>query len=687
MDLAVMMEKLIRLGLDQQEASELLERLPNQLPDQTSREQAWADISKHLAARRYPFSIHLFIFEQLFPAWHEHPETAPAWVPTSLSNNDANLFKLMQQLRISSPQAFHAWSTNHYADFWQLMTNTLKIKFKKPYTQVCNLSSGLESPAWFDDAMMNITDSCFNAPADATAIIYPDHNHNLQRLTYAELNKLSNQIANSLVQLGYQPGDAIGIAMPMTPYAIAIYLGVIKMGGVIVSIADSFSAQEMAIRLKISNAKLVFTADLLNWNGRQLPLYTKVNEARTQSSANFRIIVLPCTNEISVSLSTPDLSWPTFLVPDTSFDSVPRQPMDACNILFSSGTTGEPKAIVWNHTTPIKAASDAHLHQNIKPGDVLAWPTNLGWMMGPWLVFAALINQAAIAVYPEVPKDQTFGKFIQDAKVTMLGVVPTLVSAWRQSGCMEKLDWSNIKVFSSTGECSNATDMLYLMSLSGYKPVIEYCGGTEVGGSYLTSTILDKNYPSHFNTPAMGLRLAILDEQNKLSDHGEVALIPPSIGLSTVLLNSDHHKVYYANMPTLPNIALLRRHGDQVKCINGHLYSVEGRVDDTMNLGGIKISAAEIERAVSGITDISEVAAVAITPAGNGPSLLVIYATANKPIDTAIIRKEMQKRINTTLNPLFKIHDLVIVTELPKTASNKIMRRVLRKQYIETAAQ
>ena len=356
------------------------------------------------------------------------------------------------------------------------------------------------------------------------------------------------------------------------------------------------------------------------------------------------------------------------------------------NILFSSGTTGDPKAIPWNHATAIKVASDAYLHQNIQAGDVLAWPTNLGWMMGPWLIFAALLNQATIALYTDTPNTREFGKFIQDAKVTMLGVVPTLVAAWRQSHCMEELDWQTIKVFSSTGECSNAEDMLYLMSLAGYKPIIEYCGGTEIGGSYITSTLLENNYPAIFTTPAMGLDLVLLDESGHFSDNGEVALIPPSIGLSTELLNADHHKIYFANMPKLANGKILRRHGDQVQRLPHGLYSVLGRADDSMNLGGIEISSAEIERSFAGLDGVIETAAIAIPPPDNGPSRLVIYVVSQHKLNQEKTKQAMQIRINQHLNPLFKIYDLVFTQELPKTASNKIMRRILRKQYQENGA-
>jgi len=216
--------------------------------------------------------------------------------------------------------------------------------------------------------------------------------------------------------------------------------------------------------------------------------------------------------------------------------------------------------------------------------------------------------------------------------------------------------------------------MFYLMSLAGYKPVIEYCGGTEIGGAYVSSTVIENNYPSLFTTPTMGSDFTIIND-------GEVAIIPPSIGLSTTLLNADHHEVYFADMPRLPNGKILRRHGDQMqKLPDGH-YSILGRVDDTMNLGGIKISAAEIERVLTGIPDIIEVAAIAVPPPDNGPSLLVIYAATNADLDKKMVMSEMQKKINAHLNPLFKIHDVIFRKDLPKTASNKIMRRMLRKEF------
>ena len=242
---------------------------------------------------------------------------------------------------------------------------------------------------------------------------------------------------------------------------------------------------------------------------------------------------------------------------------------------------------------------------------------------------------------------------------------------------METCDWRAIKVFSSTGECSNAEDMAYLMSLGGSKPVIEYCGGTEIGGAYLSSTVVEPNYPSLFSTPTMGMDFIIIDEKGLPAKTGEVAIIAPALGLSTQLLNNDHHHLYFENMPKGPKGELLRRHGDAIKQLDNGYYCLLGRVDDAMNLGGIKVSAAEIERALVGIPNVIETAAIG-RPGEHGFNQLIIYAVTAQINEKDALLQHMQQKINQTLNPLFKIHDIVLVETLPKTASNKIIRRALR---------
>ncbi|HEY9691792.1 MAG TPA: AMP-binding protein [Oculatellaceae cyanobacterium] len=673
------LEQLINCGCDQHLAATRLPQL-NQWLSSLPAAECWKIISQIFLKPDYPFTLHKFLYETTFSDGDTNQGVAPAWFPSDEQIQSSNIAALMQQLRINSYRELHYWSVQNRAHFWKLMIEKKSIYFRRKYTEIVNLSEGVESAKWLVGASFNIAESCFQAPKDNIAIAFQVEGGSLSTWTYGELNILTNRVANGLIQAGFKIGDRIAIAMPMTAESVAIYLGIIKAGCTVVSIADSFAANEIATRVRISNAQAIFTQDYILRAGKKLPLYTKIVEANAPKA-----IVISIDNYCGLQLRQEDLTWEDFLSSKEDFDSFPCNPSDYTNILFSSGTTGDPKAIPWTQTTPIKCAVDGYLHQDIHPGDVVVWPTNLGWMMGPWLIFASLINQATIALYYGTPTERAFGQFVQDARVNILGLVPSLVNIWKTTNCMQGLDWSAIKAFSSTGECSNPQDMLFLMSLAGYKPIIEYCGGTEIGGAYITGTVVQPCAPSTFTTPALGLDLVILDEDGQLAEQGEAFIIPPSIGLSTELLNKDHHQVYFADTPTLPStLSCLRRHGDQIERLPNGYYRAQGRVDDTMNLGGIKVSSPEIERVLNTVEGISETAAIAISPLDGGPSQLVIYAVVSAMLtqQPEELKSKLQKAIAQNLNPLFKIRDLVIVENLPRTASNKVMRRVLRQQYI-----
>ena len=155
------------------------------------------------------------------------------------------------------------------------------------------------------------------------------------------------------------------------------------------------------------------------------------------------------------------------------------------------------------------------------------------------------------------------------------------------------------------------------------------------------------------------------------------------MGLSQKVLNRDHHEEYYANAPKGPQGQLLRRHGDQIQRLANGYFRAHGRADDCMNLGGIKISSLQIEEVVGGVEGVRETAAVAVSPPGGGPSMLVVYAvpTGETELIAADLRSAMQQAIGAELNPLFKLHDVIITAALPRTASNKVRRRALREEY------
>ncbi len=608
--------------------------------------------------------------------------TQPAWTPSPDVIAHANITAICRQLGLTDYPALHRWSIENRAAYWELVIKRLGICFQHQYSAIVDATDSIH-PHWLPGAAMNIVDSCFQTPDDATILLESDGISAPRIWTCGELRQLTARVANSLAAQGIVPGDAIAAIMPMTARSVAIYLGIIAVGAAVVSIADSFAADEITTRLRLSGAKWVFTQDTVHWGSKRLPLYEKVKAAGAP-----RTVVISTAAADFAQLRGDDITFEDFLINDQRLTTVARAPRDAINILFSSGTTGDPKAIPWDHTTPLKCAADAHFHQDLHPGDVICWPTNLGWMMGPWLIFAALLNRAAMALYANTPTEAGFGRFVQDASVNVLGVVPSLVRAWRINDAMRDVNWTCIRAFSSSGECSNPGDMLYLMNLAGGRPVIEYCGGTEIGGAYVTGTVVQPCMASTFTTPTLGLNFFLLDEDAHATSRGEVFIEGPSMGLSTRLLNRDHDAIYYQGTPRSDSGVPLRRHGDELESLPGGYYRVAGRSDDTMNLGGIKVGCAEIERILNPLPGVLETAAVAVAPPDGGPSQLVIYLVPRdgQVRSMAEWRTIFQQVIRTQLNPLFHIHEVCLVQSLPRTASNKVMRRQLRASFHDAAA-
>ncbi|GMN67874.1 hypothetical protein TIFTF001_036960 [Ficus carica] len=600
---------------------------------------------------------------------------------------------------ITSYNLFHKFFVKHPEVYWSIILKELSISFQEaPKCILDRTDKSKRSGSWLPGSVLNIAECSLLSTThpskkdDHPAIVWRDggsDDSDVNIMTLKELREQVMLVANAL-DLMFSKGDAIAIDMPMTVNAVIIYLAIILSGLVVVSIADSFAAKEIATRLRVSKAKAIFTQDFILRGGQKFPLYSRVVKA-----APGRIIVLPATGRnVGIQLREQDMTWEYFLSSvnnhsRSKYYSPFYQPVDSViNTLFSSGTSGEPKAIPWTQLSPIRAAADGWSFLNVQVGDVFCWPTNLGWVMGPIVLFSCFLCGATLALYHGSPLGRGFGKFVQDAGVTILGTVPTLVKTWKSTECMKGLDWTKIKLFASTGEASNVDDDLWLSSQAYYRPVFECCGGTELASSYIQGNLLQPQAFGAFTTAALTTGLVIFDENgNPYPDEqpcsGEVGLFPLYLGATDRLLNADHEKVYFKGMPMYEGMCL-RRHGDILtRTVRGFLF-VQGRADDTMNLGGIKTSSIEIERVCDGADDsILETAAVSVAPINGGPEQLVLYVVLKSGYNSAEaehLKMKFSKAIQRNLNPLFKVSFVKIVSEFPRTASNKLLRRVLRDQ-------
>jgi acetyl-CoA synthetase len=673
-------KELVQRGASAERASEILHGLATSRADADATER-WAHLTSHVLRPDDPAAVHAWVFRAVYRDWNEQNGPPPAWLPSAQQRSHSNLARLIDALRLASEAEFRDWSVRDRAGFWETMVRALDVPFSRPYDTVLDLTDGPERPRWFRSGRLNIAAACFRGQSEQVALREHREDGARRELTYRELACLAGHVVASLASDGLRPGESVGLLMPMNVEAVAAMLGILLAGGVVAPVAESFAAPEVARRLLLSRARRVIVQDAVTRRGARLPLYPKLD-----GLDDIRAVVVTSPSEPVPTLRPGDRTWDEFLVQtrqDSGFDPVPRDPADQTFLLFSSGTTADPKVIPWTQTTPIKAAADGYLYHDIQPGNVLAWPTSPGWMMGPWLVFAGLVNRGTVALYDGHPGTPGFCRFVVEAGVTQLGLVPSLIPVWRACWRDETFDWRGIKLFSSTGECSHPDDMLALMAHAGYRPVIEYCGGTEIGGGYITSTVLKPNAPACFNTVAYGLGLAIRDERGAPADRGEVFLTGPSVGLSTELIGQDHHKTYYGGAPDPGPGAPgpLRRHGDQVERLPGGSYRVLGRVDDAMNLGGIKVAAVEIERIWNQHPRVRESVAIAVRDDQQGCDRLVanvVLEQQGASLDPTELCRELQRLTSEQLNPLFRVTEVVVLESLPRTTSNKVVRRLLR---------
>ncbi|KAI3911137.1 hypothetical protein MKW92_005733 [Papaver armeniacum] len=590
--------------------------------------QTWNDISKNLLNPNLPFSLHQLMYYGCYKDFGTDP---PAWIPDLQSAVSTNVGKMLERRGreflgskyenpISNFSDFHEFSVSKPEVYWQMVLDEMNISFSVPpiciFREHPTEEGRLSYPGgqWLPGAFLNSAENCLALNGkrclDDIAVIWRDEgddNLPLHLMTLKELQEEVCLVANALYTLVLDKGSAIAIDMPMNVTAVIIYLAIVLAG---------------------------FVVDFIIRGGKSLPLYSRVVDAESPLA-----IVVPSRGcSISIELRDDDLAWPTFVERakysngNIGFTAV-GQPIEAfTNILFSSGTTGEPKAIPWTHATPLKAAADAWCHMDVRKGDVVAWPTNLGWMMGPWLVYASLLNGLPLLYIMGHPLVLDFAM---------------LSGAWKNSECTYGYDWSAIRCFSSTGEASNADEYLWLMGRAQYKPVIEYCGGTEIGGGFVSGSLLQPQSLSAFSTPAMGCTLYILAEDGNPIPHnapgiGELALDPRMLGASNTLLNAQHYDVYFKGMPIVNG-----KVSTFLISFAGY-YKAHGRADDTMNLGGIKISSIEIERICNSVDDtILETAAIGV------PTLEVSY--------------------------------VMPMAALPRTASNKVMRRVCGSSWFSTS--
>ena len=617
------------------------------------------------------------------------------WRPTPEYVERSHLMRFMSAHGIKSFSELMERSTTDIAWFTDAVLRHLDIEFQQPYSQVVDISRGIQNPEWCVDGRLNITHNCVDKWANNTAtsnniaLIWEGEEGKTRTLTYGELSIEVNRCANALRHLGFARGDALGIYMPMTPEIAIALLAIVKIGGIVLPLFSGYGAGAVCSRLKNANAKGLFTADGFFRRGKTVPLKPVADIALQDVPSIKNVIVLQRTGNAVKMQSERDYWWHELVASQP--DQAILESTDAENVLmviYTSGTTGRPKGAVHTHCGfPVKAAQDIAFGLDVHPGETLYWMTDMGWMMGPWLVFGATLLGATFFMYdgaPDYPGPDRLWELVERHNINALGISPTLVRALSVHGedPVKTHDLECIHLFGSTGEPWNPEPWRWLFEVVGNstRPIINYSGGTEISGGIVMGNPLMPLKPASFSAPCPGIAADVFDEHgNSVRNQvGELVIRAPWIGMTRGFWQ-DKQRYLDTYWSRWKNVWV---HGDWAAIDGDGLWYILGRSDDTINVAGKRLGPAEIESVLVRHPAVSEAAAIGVPHKIKGTEVvcLCVLAPGNKPDND--LRADLQAQVVTDMGKPLRPGEIKFVSDLPKTRNAKVMRRIIRAAFL-----
>jgi acetyl-CoA synthetase len=359
-------------------------------------------------------------------------------------------------------------------------------------------------------------------------------------------------------------------------------------------------------------------------------------------------------------------------------------------LLYTSGTTGRPKGTVHGHAgLPLKAAQDWSLAMDFKPGERFMWVTDMGWVMGPLLVFGSLMLGGTAVLYdgaPDYPDPARIWSVADRHAVTHLGISPTLIRVLMASGqrAHPLRPLEHLRVLSSTGEPWTPEAWTWLFQTVGRSqlPIINYSGGTECGGGLVSGNVLTPAKPGSFAGPIPGVDAAVFNDQGEpvTGEVGELVVRRPYLGMTLGFWN-DRTRYLDSYWSRWPNIWV---HGDWAMIDDEGLWYILGRSDDTIKVAGKRVGPAEVEAAALDGTDVAEAAAVGVPDPMKGQSV-VVFAVPRPSADPGRIPTAVSRSVERSLGKPFRPAAVHVIPRLPKTRNGKILRRVIRNVFLGNA--
>jgi acetyl-CoA synthetase len=615
---------------------------------------------------------------------------APAWSPTMEQVRSSRLWRFMQQHHSASYRELCERAARDPDWFWDALVKELGIIWSAPYRAVMDTSAGLPFTRWFPGGLLNAYESAVvrhsRSDPDRAALIGETEAGLTRQLTYAQLEDEVEQTAAGLRAIGVERGVAVGLYLPLVIENAVALLACTKLGAVAVPLFSGFGAQAISQRLADADARVLITADGAIRRGRPVAMKPIADEAVAGLPRLTHQVVVRCAGIEAPMQAGRDLDWDDL----ARSERIPTEAMPSDEpllLLYTSGTTGRAKGTVHGHAgLPIKAAQDWAFGMDVRPGERVMWVTDMGWVMGPLLVFGSLMLGGTAVFYdgaPDHPEPRRVWAVAERHGVTHLGISPTLTRVLMASGerAVPAQPLSRLRVLASTGEpwTPEAWSWLFQVVGRGEVPIMNYSGGTECGGGLVSGNFLTPSKPGSFAGPIPGIDAAVFDEHGQpvRGEVGELVVRRPYLGM-TLGLWKDPQRYLETYWSRWPDIWV---HGDWAMIDDDGLWYILGRSDDTIKVAGKRVGPAEVEAAALDGTDVAEAAAVGVPDPLKGQSV-VVFVVARPDADPGPIPAAVSRSVERSLGKPFKPAGVHVLPRLPKTRNGKILRRVIRNVFL-----
>lgn len=575
--------------------------------------------------------------------------------------------------------------------FWKSVDEDIGIVWDSPYEKILDVSKGIAWSKWFVDGKTNIYKSSVEKFVKKTpnkiAYYFESEDGGTSQITYSELDFKVSKLANGLKSLGVRKGDVIAIYLPMIEEAILSILAAAKIGAIQTIIFSGYSSDSLHVRLKDCNAKILIISDGFHRKGKIVSQKQSVEIALKDTLVE-KTIVIPYkgTDEYVESenivfydklVSSQDVICMTEILNSE----------DPLFILYTSGTTGNPKGVIHTHGGfSVFAGHQSAYLIDTQAQDTLFWPADIGWITGlVWNVYGLLMMGANAVIYDgalDFPTSDRIWKMLSDYNATIFGISPTAVRLFKKNNVepLKLFSLDKIKNIPTTGEPLDEDSWWWLYEKVGNKkiPIMNLSGGTEIGGAMLSVFPGMKLKPSTVGIPVPGMNLDVVDDDlnSVREENGYLVIKSPWPAMTRGLLNDDKRYLdtYWSKFE---NIWF---HGDYVFVDKDNLWYMRGRTDDVINVSGHRMSTAEIEHTVISHNKISDAASIAIPDDITGEAIVVFFVADKKSEN--ILSSEISNYVSDKIGKVARPKFVFQLSDLPKTRTGKIMRRLLKSKLL-----